>query len=83
MTLLNFIWRTCRRMTLLTTAIALVSGACNAALIALVTMALSSPNQRGPVLLWSFIAVGSGSQSFLAWWIANIIMMFCIRSGLG
>ena len=39
MNLLKFIWRTCRGMMLVTTATAALSGACTAALIALVNVA--------------------------------------------
>ena len=60
MTLLKFIWRTCRGMTVISTVTALLSGACNAGLIALVNVALTSPDRRGMLLMWAFIAVGLG-----------------------
>jgi putative ATP-binding cassette transporter len=60
MLLLKFIIRTCRGMMLLTTLTALLSGACNAGLIALVNTALTSNGRSGSVLLWSFIALGLG-----------------------
>jgi putative ATP-binding cassette transporter len=73
MNLLKFIWRTCRSMMVMTTLMALLSGACNAALIALVNVALTSPDRSGPSLMWWFIAVGIGkivtsyfSQAMLA-----------------
>src|SRR3954453_2885233 len=73
MNLLRFIWRTCRNLTVTTSLIALLSGACNAALIALVNIALTSPERRGTTLMWCFIAVGLGkivtnyiSQAMLA-----------------
>lgn len=68
MNLPRFIWRHCRRMTVLTTITSLLSGACNAALIALVNVALTSPDKRGPALLWSFVGVGLGkiATNFLA-----------------
>jgi putative ATP-binding cassette transporter len=56
-----------------TAAIALLSGACNAALIALVNMALGDARAHAKFLMWSFIAVGLGkiitnfiSQAMLA-----------------
>jgi putative pyoverdin transport system ATP-binding/permease protein len=73
MTLLRFIWRTCRGTTLLTAAIALLSGACNAGLIALVNVALTQPARRGPAIIWGFVGLGVGkiltnfiSQALLA-----------------
>src|SRR5262245_42802058 len=61
MNLLRFVWRTCRGMMVWTTAMALLSGACNAALIALVNAALTGSHfQSGTVLLWCFIVVGLG-----------------------
>src|ERR1044071_6903064 len=59
MNLLKFIWRSCRSMMVVTTAMALLSGACNAGLIALVNMVLSD-SPRGAILMWSFIALGLG-----------------------
>jgi putative pyoverdin transport system ATP-binding/permease protein len=73
MNLLKFIWRTCRGMMVVTTITALLSGACNAALIALVNTALTHPTKGGSLLVWSFVAVGIGklvtsyvSQALLA-----------------
>jgi putative ATP-binding cassette transporter len=60
MTLLKFILRTCRGLVVATVAMALLSGACNAGLIALVNLALvrTSPASRG--LVWAFVALGLG-----------------------
>ncbi|MBC8096413.1 MAG: ABC transporter ATP-binding protein, partial [Akkermansiaceae bacterium] len=73
MNLLKFIWRTCRGMMVITTIAAVLSGACNAGLIALVNTALTKPAQPGSLLIWVFIAVGLGkilsnfaSQALLA-----------------
>jgi putative pyoverdin transport system ATP-binding/permease protein len=60
MTLLKFIIRTCRGLVIATVVMALLSGACNAGLIALVNVALTrtSPASRG--LVWAFVALGLG-----------------------
>src|SRR5215470_11634582 len=60
MILLKFILRTCRGMMLLTTATALLSGACNAGLVALVNTTLTHPRSAAGNLLWAFIALGLG-----------------------
>src|SRR5215216_2958091 len=60
MTLLTFIWRHCRAMMLLTTLTALLSGACNAALIALVNTALTRSSSVATAIIWAFVAVGVG-----------------------
>jgi len=72
MNLFKFIWRTCRGMMLVTTGTALLSGACNMGLIALVTASLSA-DHRGKALVWGFIILGIGkivstfiSQALLA-----------------
>jgi putative ATP-binding cassette transporter len=72
MNLFKFIWRTCRGMMLVTTATALLSGACNMGLIALVSAALVADHQA-KALMWGFIALGVGkivstfiSQALLA-----------------
>lgn len=69
----KFIWRTCRGMMTLTTGTALLSGACNMGLIALVNMALTDEHFRPSTLMWGFIALGVGkivttffSQALLA-----------------
>ncbi len=60
MTLLSFILRTCRGLVVATVGMALLSGACNTGLIALVNVALtrSGPATRG--LIWAFVALGVG-----------------------
>jgi putative ATP-binding cassette transporter len=72
MNLFKFIWRTCGGMMVVTTLTALLSGACNMGLIALVSAALTDSG-RVKVLMWGFIALGVGklistfvSQALLA-----------------
>lgn len=72
MNLFKFIWRTCRGMMLVTTGTALLSGACNMGLIALVSAALTT-DRRTNVLVWGFVVLGLGkiistfiSQALLA-----------------
>ncbi|HLP78866.1 MAG TPA: cyclic peptide export ABC transporter [Candidatus Paceibacterota bacterium] len=60
MNLLKFTWRNCRGTMVITTVTAVLSGACNAALIALVNSALTKPVRPGAVLIWCFVAVGLG-----------------------
>ena len=60
MILIKFILRTCRRMMILTTITALISGACNAGLIALMNAALNRTNSRSELLIWGFVAMGLG-----------------------
>ncbi len=59
MNLFKFIWRTCRGMMVVTTATALVSGACNMGIIALATAALTTEH-HSKALMWGFIVVGIG-----------------------
>jgi putative ATP-binding cassette transporter len=73
MKLFKFIWRSCRGMMLVTTGTALLSGACNMGLIALVSIALTDERRRASTLLSGFIALGVGkivttfiSQALLA-----------------
>ncbi len=73
MTLLKFIWVNSRRMLLLTTLAAVLSGACNAGLIALVNEALNASGHPVQTIAWAFIALGLGkivtnffSQAMLA-----------------
>src|SRR5262245_49801641 len=73
MKILKFVWNTSRTMMIVTTVTALLSGACNAGLIALVNTALTHPRQSYAVLVWSFVALGLGkiltnfiSQALLA-----------------
>src|SRR6185295_11372226 len=72
MNLFKFIWRTCRGMMVITTATALLSGACNMGLIALVSAALTT-DRHPKALMWGFIVLGVGkivstfvSQALLA-----------------
>jgi putative ATP-binding cassette transporter len=72
MILIKFIFRTCGGMMLLTTFAALLSGAANAGLIALVNTALTT-NNSSSTLIWAFVALGLGkvftnfiSQAMLA-----------------
>src|SRR5262245_37604076 len=58
MRVLKFIWRTCRGMMLLTTFIALLSGACNAGLMALVIKALAKKDSATAVPVLAFITLG-------------------------
>ncbi len=73
MNLFKFIWRTCRGMMLVTTGTALLSGACNMGLIALINVALTDKERRESMLIGGFIALGVGkilttfiSQALLA-----------------
>ena len=60
MKLLKFIFRTCRGMMLITTSTALLSGACNAGLVALVNIALTRTRYAVTWVMWAFIALGLG-----------------------
>ena len=60
MILLRFIFRSCRGMMAVTTATALLSGACNAGLVALVTVALNQTRHAAGWVMWAFIALGLG-----------------------
>src|SRR5262245_12030528 len=60
MILLKFILRTCRGMMLVTTLTALLSGACNAGLVALVNVALTHSGSATRTIMWAFIALGLG-----------------------
>src|ERR1041385_8707374 len=73
MILIKFILRSCGGMMLFTTLAALLSGACNAGLIALVNTALTRSGSATRTLIVSFIALGLGkvatnflSQAMLA-----------------
>ena len=59
MRVLKFIWNNCRGMMLLTTFIALLSGACNAGLVALVSRALVHTGPTTTTLIIVFIAMGT------------------------
>jgi putative ATP-binding cassette transporter len=60
MTLLKFILRTCRGLVVATVGMALLSGACNAGLIALVNVALTRIGPAGRGLVWAFVGLGLG-----------------------
>jgi putative ATP-binding cassette transporter len=60
MTLLKFVLRTCRGLVIATLAMSLLSGACNAGLIALVNVALTQTGRAGRGLVWAFVALGLG-----------------------
>lgn len=60
MNLFRFFFRGSRSMMACTCAAALLSGACNAGLIALVTKVLEAGNAPAKWLLWSFVALGVG-----------------------
>src|SRR5882672_10052364 len=73
MILIKFILRSCGGMMLFTTLAALLSGACNAGLIALVNTAVTKSGSATRILIASFIALGLGkvatnflSQAMLA-----------------
>ncbi|HYG35471.1 MAG TPA: ABC transporter transmembrane domain-containing protein, partial [Clostridia bacterium] len=60
MSLLRFIFRTCRGMMLFTTITALLSGACNAGLVALVNTALTHSQSMSKAIIWAFVGLGIG-----------------------
>jgi putative ATP-binding cassette transporter len=60
MMLFRFIWRTCSGMMVLTTLSALLSGVCNAGLIAMVNTSLNRTNSITTGLIWAFVALGLG-----------------------
>jgi len=60
MTLLKFVLQSCRGMLVATIAMALLSGACNAGLIALVNVTLTRSAPPGASLIWAFVALGLG-----------------------
>jgi putative pyoverdin transport system ATP-binding/permease protein len=60
MTLVRFILRTCRWMMVLTVLAALLSGACNAGLIAIVNSALTDPLSPATLVVIGFLALGVG-----------------------
>src|SRR3954464_15939889 len=71
MLILKFIWRACRGMVLLTTFTALLSGACNAGVVAMVTKAITD-NGSTKVLLWGFIALGVGKLATT--WLSQVML---------
>jgi putative ATP-binding cassette transporter len=56
----TFAWRTCRHMMWLVAAAALLSGACNAGLIAVVNVVLNHPGRTSALLIAAFVALGMG-----------------------
>src|SRR5258707_801342 len=60
MNLLKFVMRTCRGKIVTTTLLALLSGACNTVLIALVTAAVNKKGFSTAALIWAFVAMGLG-----------------------
>jgi putative pyoverdin transport system ATP-binding/permease protein len=60
MLLIKFVLRTCRGLMMLMGAAALLSGACNAGLIAMVNVALTSSRRTEAVILVAFMALGLG-----------------------
>ncbi len=60
MNLLRFLFRNARGLTLLAVLAALLSGACNAGLIALVNIILNRPEMPTTIMAWSFVALGLG-----------------------
>jgi len=60
MKLFKFVFQSCRGMLILTAVTALLSGACNAGLIALVNFALTRQNAITVVVIGAFVALGVG-----------------------
>jgi len=60
MMLLKFLLRTCRGLMFWTSLTALLSGACNAGLVGLVSTALTRSGVATKALVWGFIALGLG-----------------------
>src|SRR5205809_792086 len=60
MILIKFMLRTCRGRMVLTTLLSVLSGACNAGLIVMVTAALKEKGIGAASLLGAFIALGLG-----------------------
>src|SRR5512133_800949 len=60
MTLLKFLLRTSRRMMAITVLTSLLSGACNAGLLAFLTAAATRAGSPTQALMWGFIALGLG-----------------------
>jgi len=58
--LVRYLLRTARGMTIATALFALLSGACNAGLIALVNVTLTNPAASLATLVWAFAALGAG-----------------------
>jgi putative ATP-binding cassette transporter len=60
MKLVKFVLKNCRRMLVLTILAALLSGACNAGLIALVNVAINHRERTTGIIIGAFIALGVG-----------------------
>src|ERR1051326_547154 len=60
MRLSKFLFGTCRRRSIFTALAALLSGACNAGLMAVVTYALDHPGRSASLLVLAFTALGLG-----------------------
>jgi putative pyoverdin transport system ATP-binding/permease protein len=60
MTLFRFLFRSCRGLMAWTLITSVVSGACNAALVGLVSSALTRTTLATRVFIWAFIALGLG-----------------------
>jgi len=60
MTLLKFVFRTCKWMMIATAAISLLSGACNAGLLSMVNRVLNHPGPPTLFLVVAFISLGLG-----------------------
>ena len=60
MILLRFILRNCRTLMFWTSLTALISGACNAGLVGLVSTALTRTRPASAALIWAFVALGIG-----------------------
>ncbi len=72
MMLLKFILRTCRGMMVVTTLAALLSGACNAGLIAMVNMALTNLSRSPERFMWAFAGLGLGK--ILSNYISQVVL---------
>ncbi|HTL18896.1 MAG TPA: cyclic peptide export ABC transporter [Patescibacteria group bacterium] len=60
MTLLRFLTRSCRGLMVWTIITSVVSGACNAGLVALVSSVLTRTGPATQALVWGFVALGLG-----------------------
>jgi putative ATP-binding cassette transporter len=60
MTLLKFVFRTCKWMMIATAAISLLSGACNAGLLSMVNRVLNHPGPPTLFLVVAFVSLGLG-----------------------
>lgn len=60
MILARFVWKTCRGMVVFMAVAALLSGAANGGLIAMVNVALNQPGRTTSAILWGFVGLGLG-----------------------